>query len=79
MAGADKLPTLGALPSIGKANTGSELPSIAMGGGRGNFYIDEQSKKKTLAMQNALSFNEFDNMDLSSSMKAKDPNEGKSM
>jgi hypothetical protein len=30
-------------------------------------------------MQNALSFNEFDNMDLSSSMKAKDPNEGKSM
>lgn len=47
MAGADSLPKLGALPSIGK-NT-SDLPSIAMGGGRGNFYIDEQTRKKTQA------------------------------
>lgn len=75
MAGADSLPKLGALPSIGK-NT-SDLPSIAMGGGRGNFYIDEQTRKNTQAQISAL--NEFDNIDLGGSMKMKDPNEGKSM
>jgi len=47
MTGADSLPKLGALPSI-NSNLG-DLPSIGMGGGRGNFYIDDATRKKTQA------------------------------